>query len=315
MCLGDIEMTFGLPTYAQTVQCTEAAEMFVLDQKNYDRLIEKRNPQSLDLMRDFLHEKLQVRMSWAQDENLPLFRYFLYKLDERKRQESNRWKEFNRKRDLRETIDYWKSGKLNHGPLIDQFGPGSVFYTIRMKAKSRKGFVREKSKNAFGVLRTFTPQKNQSGAYFSRKGDYRNSNLNISSENGTASKLNSSNKATKQSRKHKFASSDDSDDGGSETDTDFDEIDGPVGSRAPRGRLVCEKGARKLRERKTRSSCSVEEMMNHELNELALSRLENRIDEWHSRVNKLEGERPSRQNQKHTVKLHRYIAEVGRSFS
>ncbi|XP_060602621.1 uncharacterized protein LOC132755719 isoform X2 [Ruditapes philippinarum] len=302
--IGDLEMAFGLPSYAETTQCTEAAEVFVLDQKNYERLIEKRNPQSLEIMRDTLHEKLKLRMSWAQEENLPLFRYFLYKLDERKRHELIKLKEHSRKRDLRESIDYWKSGKLFNGPLIDQFGPGSVFYTIRMRARSRRGPQRVKpSGMAFGITRSM--HKNQSGAYLSRRGDLRSSNLSINAQTGTVKSVSESKSAL---TKH---GSDGTEDELSDSDLDMDYTDSPSSRRS---RVMCDgKKSRGLKSNKTRSSCSVDDFMNHELNELALTRLETKIEEWHRKVNKLEETRPSKADKKHLVKLHRYNAEESKA--
>lgn len=303
---GDLEMTFNLNSYAQTTQCTETAEMFVLDQKNYERLIEKRNPQCLDAMREALHEKLKLRMSWAQEEDLPLFRYFLYKLDERKRHEENKIKEHNRKRDMRETIDYWKSGKLSNGPLIDQYGPGSVFYTIRMRAKSRKNHLKVKAgAAAFGITKTLAlMNRNQSGAYFSRK---------ISGQNG----LNGVSRYRMESEETNNKNAEDG-------ESQMDIADGQKGAK--NSQLLCENtrnsntnsknsNSRTSRNTTSRNDCSMDEFMNQELNELSLTRLETRIEEWHNRVNKLEEPKEmlsSRLDKKPLVKLARYNAEVSK---
>lgn len=295
-------MAFGLSSYAETTQCTEAAEVFVLDQTNYERLIEKRNPQSLEIMRDALHEKLKLRMSWSQEDELPLFRYFLYKLDERKRYAINKLKEQCRKRNVRDTIDYWKSGKLFNGPLIDQFGPGSVFYTIRMRAMSRRGPQKVKPTGfAFGITRALAANKTQtSGAYLSKRVDNRSSELGINAQAGTVAQLNTS--------KPKLGSDGTGDDE-SDSDLDLDELDGP---RPLKSRLICDsKNSRYTKSYKSRSSCSVDEFMNQEINDLSLTRLETKIEEWHTKVNKLEDGRASKMDRKHMVKLHRYNLEVG----
>ena len=303
--VGDLEMTFGLNSYAQTTQCTETAEMFVLDQKNYERLIEKRNPQCLEAMRADMHEKLKLRMSWSQEEDLPLFRYFLYKLDEKKRKDLNTIKEHNRKRDLRDTMDYWKSGKLSNGPLIDQYGPGSVFYTIRMRAKSRKNQIKMKSgAAAFGITKTMAlMNKSHAGAYMSRK---------ISGANGIMG-------LTRQMR-----DSDENDNNGNNDngDTDMDTRDGQKTNDD--SKVFCDNtrnsnnisknsNSRISRNTQSRTDCSMDEFMNQELNELSLTRLETKIEEWHNRVNKLEEPKEtlaSKLDKKHLVKLHRYNAEV-----
>ncbi|KAJ8298832.1 hypothetical protein KUTeg_022892 [Tegillarca granosa] len=134
--IGDIEATMGLPTYAQTVICTQEAEVYVLDQKNYDRLVEKRNPQTVEMMKEAVREKLKLRLSWVQEKELQLFRYFLYKLEE---QEHLKQKRLN-KREMEtkdEPVDFTVCN-LQKGPMIDMYGPGSVFYAIKMKEKQRE---------------------------------------------------------------------------------------------------------------------------------------------------------------------------------
>ena len=56
-------MVLNLPCYSQTATCSEAATIFHLDQRNYDRLVEKRNPQTIDLIRDIVHTKLTLHFS------------------------------------------------------------------------------------------------------------------------------------------------------------------------------------------------------------------------------------------------------------
>jgi hypothetical protein len=43
-----------------------------------------------------------------------------------------------RKEKERESPEDWDVSSFQKGPLIDMFGPGSVFYSIRMKAKQRE---------------------------------------------------------------------------------------------------------------------------------------------------------------------------------
>lgn len=301
--IGDMEMIFNLSTYAGTSQCTEVAEVFVLDQKNYERLIEKRNPQSIDIMRGALHEKLKLRMSWMQNEELPLFRYFLYKLDERKRNEINKLKELNRKRDITATIDYWKSGKLFGGPLIDQFGPGSVFYTIRMRARSKQSSDRN-HQTAKAV------NKNNSGAYLVAHVETASTKPNENAHtNNTAHGKTKNVTLPKTDTEGNYASE------YSEEDLDMDICDGPQPNRS---KVLCENtNSNKItsnhsnnqRHPTSRSSCSVNDFMNPEVNNLTLSRLESKIEEWHSKVNNLEDGRSSRFDRKHLVRLHRYSAE------
>ncbi|XP_069133201.1 LOW QUALITY PROTEIN: uncharacterized protein [Argopecten irradians] len=132
--IGDLELITGLPTYAQTVICTQEAEVYVLDQKNYDRLIEKRNPQVIEMMKRLLMEKYKLRLSWIQDNELPFIRYLLYKLEEKERQKRQRYLQ----RNISEKTADWPSDGARRGPFIDMYGPGSVFYSIRMREKQKK---------------------------------------------------------------------------------------------------------------------------------------------------------------------------------
>ena len=300
--LGDFELTFGLNSYAETIQCTQEAEIFILDHKNYERLIEKRNPQALDVMRDALHEKLKLRLTWIAGDDLPLCRYFIYKLDERKRHELNRLREYNRKRDIRGEIDFWKSGKLHNGPLIDQYGPGSVFYTIRMRAM-KKGLSRAKVKPGavgFGITRSVGAHKHGSGAYLARKPDTNTVKITVSdSDIG-----NMTNSFHDIDQDHL-----------NESDDEFSEdlADGSPGVLR-RSRILCDSSNERnesgtSKGQKSRSDCSVDDFMDQEVNELFLSRLETRIEAWHSKLNDNSMSK-SAKSRKHTVKLHRYNMEV-----
>ncbi|XP_076450264.1 uncharacterized protein LOC143286542 isoform X3 [Babylonia areolata] len=147
--IGDLEMVLNLTTYSQTVICTEAATIYHLDQRNYDRLVEKKNPQTVDLMRDIVHTKLTLHFSRLADDSIPLYRYVLYTLDEKEResrekQQQQRQQQQARGRQLSTTATatatetQWEIDQLHKGPLVNLYGPGSVFHLIRSKAKERQ---------------------------------------------------------------------------------------------------------------------------------------------------------------------------------
>ena len=127
----------SLPSYAQNVICTQEAEVYILDQKNYDRLIEKRNPQVIEILRAHVREKYNLRLSWISTKELPLIRYFLYKMDEQDRMKElkSNFKPVPEKDILN---DWMNPDSSKRGPVIDMYGPGSVFYSIRMREKQRK---------------------------------------------------------------------------------------------------------------------------------------------------------------------------------
>ncbi|XP_071182163.1 uncharacterized protein [Mytilus edulis] len=91
--IGDLEVAMDLDTYSYTVNCIQETDIYVLDQKNYERLIEKRNPKVVEKIRSSVLEKFSLRLSWIQDKNdLPLFRYLLYKIEESRRQKKSKKK-------------------------------------------------------------------------------------------------------------------------------------------------------------------------------------------------------------------------------
>jgi vacuolar-type H+-ATPase subunit C/Vma6 len=72
-----MEMAMDLHTYAYSVTCLQETEIYVLDQRNYERLIEKRNPQVIEIIRKSVLEKYSLRMSWMQEKkDLPLFHIY-----------------------------------------------------------------------------------------------------------------------------------------------------------------------------------------------------------------------------------------------
>ncbi|KAL8609573.1 hypothetical protein ACOMHN_000629 [Nucella lapillus] len=154
--IGDLEMVLGLCSYSQTVVCTEAATIYHLDQRNYDRLVEKKNPQTVDLMRDIVHTKLTLHFSRLSDDSIPFYRYILYTLDEKERdlrekqqqqrQQHTRGRQSSSNTPTIET--QWDIDQLQKGPLVNLHGPGSVFHLIRTKAKERK--QRQQRANAAG---------------------------------------------------------------------------------------------------------------------------------------------------------------------
>ncbi|XP_050411269.1 uncharacterized protein LOC126825617 isoform X1 [Patella vulgata] len=134
--IGDLEMVLGLPTYSESIICTEQATVFILDQSNYDRLLEKRHPHSMNIMKDIVHNKLTLHFSRLSEETLPLFRFFLYTLDEKEKKE--KLKNAPSVQHDKPAEFELRSDGIQKGPLINMYGPGSVFYLIRMRENKRR---------------------------------------------------------------------------------------------------------------------------------------------------------------------------------
>ncbi|GFO28020.1 CAMP-dependent protein kinase regulatory subunit [Plakobranchus ocellatus] len=141
--IGDLEVAMGLSSYSQTVVCMEESTIYHLDQRNYDRLIEKRNPAALELLRDIVHTKLTLHFSRLPEDSIPLYRFFLYQLDEKEKDARRTAMAPRSKTSLghgEANID-----NLQKGPLVNMYGPGSVFYLIRKRAKEME--ARRKRRN------------------------------------------------------------------------------------------------------------------------------------------------------------------------
>ena len=59
--LGDVEMALELDTCISTVICNSNATVMILDTKNYDRLVAKKNQQTLIKISERALQKLQCR--------------------------------------------------------------------------------------------------------------------------------------------------------------------------------------------------------------------------------------------------------------
>lgn len=78
--IGDIELAAGLQTYLQSVICEQETEAYVLDIRNYDRLISKRNKVTVKIITANAALKLANRSFRFQQ--IPLLKTLLVKLTE-----------------------------------------------------------------------------------------------------------------------------------------------------------------------------------------------------------------------------------------
>ena len=119
----------------------EDTEVFTLDMKNYDRLVTRKNPWSILAMRESVGVKLHSRILRL-DRSVPLLVSLQRKLDE---DNVVKLKHQNAK----ESGQPLARGKTTlaqdfndfipqRGPLIDLFGPGTVFYRNRMRERAKR---------------------------------------------------------------------------------------------------------------------------------------------------------------------------------
>ena len=70
---GDTEFVMDLKTYLHTVVCTQNCEVFCLDRRNFDRLVARRNPSTLQLLRDGAEIKHLCRITRAHESKVALY--------------------------------------------------------------------------------------------------------------------------------------------------------------------------------------------------------------------------------------------------
>ncbi|KAJ8300802.1 hypothetical protein KUTeg_022321 [Tegillarca granosa] len=133
--VGDLEVLLDIDTYMQTAVCTEKTEVLVLEMKHYERLFVKRHPRTIEAMRELLKVKLDTRRSLlTKQDDIPFLRLLQNRI-----LAINAPKLPDMKRKVPHSVSAAEREFLNHkGPLIDAYGPGSVWYVIRERDKMKK---------------------------------------------------------------------------------------------------------------------------------------------------------------------------------
>nr|KAI8748793.1 hypothetical protein BgiMline_018225 [Biomphalaria glabrata] len=133
--VGDVEMTMELQTYMQTAVCKEFTEVLVLEYKHYERLFTRRHPRTIEAMRDDIGVRLASRLFLLHSsQDVPFLRHLIKIIESRNKPQTQTEK-------YREeyTVSTAERDFLNHkGPLIDLNGPGSVFFLIKLREKTRQ---------------------------------------------------------------------------------------------------------------------------------------------------------------------------------
>lgn len=144
--LGDLEILVNLGTYMQTVRCTSNTTCFVLDTKNFERLVgKKNNPQTMDIMREYVKSKLHTRMQMMHADLIPFLGYLHQKLTEQSLPPAKKVEPFKTSKvipdveeEMQHLLQYFKEGK--EVMLIKPCIPGVVYYheLMQEKAKARE---------------------------------------------------------------------------------------------------------------------------------------------------------------------------------
>lgn len=134
--VGEMEVLLDLDTYVQTAVCTEKTDVLVLEMKHYERLFMKKHQRTIDAMRQMLEVKLDTRIRLlANCDEIPLLIHLKNKVNLLNNPKPPPEKQIS----VEDSVLSAERQFFNHtGPLVDIDGPGSVFYMIRVREKSKQ---------------------------------------------------------------------------------------------------------------------------------------------------------------------------------
>ena len=153
MFSGDFEVLLEMDTYMQTALCTQKTEVLVLEMKHYERLLVKRNPRTIENMKEGLELRLKSRVSKHVEKCCPIFKTLQIKAEEyneqKKLQSEARMNAHEKPQKHTKTMqEVFDSFVPPRGPLIDLYGPGTVFHHIREREKAKR--MRQQKRKGFG---------------------------------------------------------------------------------------------------------------------------------------------------------------------
>ena len=126
----------------QTAICTQRTEVLLLGMKHLERLLVKRNPRSLGSMKVSLGLKLSSRISEHISRQVPLLKVLSATVEEYVEQQEQttmartkgRYKHVGKPT---KSSDSHNAFIPKNGPLINQYGPGTVFHRIRKREQAK----------------------------------------------------------------------------------------------------------------------------------------------------------------------------------
>ncbi|CAH1791914.1 unnamed protein product [Owenia fusiformis] len=134
--IGDIEMVLPLNTYHHTIVTTSNCEAFILDVKNYERLVPKKNMGFIELLRKQFEQKLKGRIKTPHGAQIKLFQHFLNKIDDLKpKKAAPHLKKQLAQRELH-LLNMRKLFLEDRGPMLEPCVPGTIFYKNIARLKS-----------------------------------------------------------------------------------------------------------------------------------------------------------------------------------
>ncbi|XP_069111647.1 uncharacterized protein [Argopecten irradians] len=163
--LGDIETLMNFTTYMQTVKCTANTEVYILDTKNFERLVGKRNLATIEVMRAKVIEKLQTRVDSKHGHLVPLMKFLHFKMNEQTLPPPKELPKLKTTKVLPDKevqnlflLQAFKSGKA---PLVEPIVPGTLYYKDLMKEKAKSRELQRKAEGKATPSATSTLRANK----------------------------------------------------------------------------------------------------------------------------------------------------------
>ncbi|KAK7490162.1 hypothetical protein BaRGS_00018507 [Batillaria attramentaria] len=163
--MGDFEMVLELDTNVSTVVSTAITEVFVLNAKNYERLVSRKHPHTVRLLLDKVCQKLAARMHTAKVSQLPLIPRLHVTATNMQRRlagtDSSRGRFKGDKRERRSgkesemtLVKMFLEGRV---PLIKPYVSDSLFYRAASAAKMKTFMSNPYTKlRTLSMLQTYT---------------------------------------------------------------------------------------------------------------------------------------------------------------
>ncbi|KAL4222521.1 hypothetical protein ACF0H5_018560 [Mactra antiquata] len=151
--IGIAEILFDLSTHMDSIRCIEDCEIYTLGLRPFRRLIKRKHPEVMKLVRKYVQMKLSFRLESSIGEQVPLFRCLNEKLaDDIK---DTTYKKLHRKsmeqkeEAMMRLLNYFK---LNKSPLVKDLNPSVVDLREQMKEKAKiRESIRERTKLVEGT--------------------------------------------------------------------------------------------------------------------------------------------------------------------
>lgn len=127
-----------MPTYAYTVTATATTTAFVLDDKNYERLVLKKNTHTIQSLKEGVFRKLRARLTIPSARQIPLLKVVHDKLSEELKPKTRvppkkEVVENNKETIISQMVKLYMQGKT---PLIDPLLPDSFYHRLKTEKKN-----------------------------------------------------------------------------------------------------------------------------------------------------------------------------------